>query len=207
MSPAMSSVCVEARRDVRIEPACLGVRGDRLFVQAAIAAGVDEPGEQLRIVAVTVGLAQQAHDGCLRLADVRLQVRVELVRDRQPRVEREGAAEGVLGAQLAVGRGVDVLADDAVAATEVRPRGSEPRIELEAPLIQVARTRAARRRCARARWRAGRARRRGRRAACRASATPCRRTAARPERSDDTPRDVVLEAGTDRPWTTGRCAT
>ena len=39
-----------------------------------------------------------------RLADVGLEVRVELVRDRQPRVERERAAERLLGARLAVGR-------------------------------------------------------------------------------------------------------
>ena len=43
---------LEARGDVRIEPARLGMRGDRLVVQAAVAARVDEPGEELRIVAV-----------------------------------------------------------------------------------------------------------------------------------------------------------
>jgi hypothetical protein len=48
----------DARRDVRVEPACFGVRGDGLFVEAAIATGVNEPCEQLGIVAVTVGPAQ-----------------------------------------------------------------------------------------------------------------------------------------------------
>ena len=123
---------LEAGRDVRIEPARLGVRGDRLLEQPAVAARVDEPGEQLRIVAVTPRLAQQPHERALGLADVGLQVRVELVGDRQPRVERERAAEGLLGARLAVGRAVDVLADHAVAAAEPRPGGREPRIELEA---------------------------------------------------------------------------
>ena len=89
---------LEARRDVRVEPACLGVRGDGLFVQAAVAARVDEPGEELRIVAVTVGLAEQAHQRAVRLTDVGLEVRVELVGDRQPRAQRERAAERVLGA-------------------------------------------------------------------------------------------------------------
>ena len=53
---------LEAGRDVRIEPAGLGVRGDRLLVEPAVAAGVDEPGEQLRVVAVTARLAEQPHE-------------------------------------------------------------------------------------------------------------------------------------------------
>ena len=52
---------LEAGGDVRVEPARLVVRGDRLLVEPAVAAGVDEPREQLRIVAVAVGLAEQAH--------------------------------------------------------------------------------------------------------------------------------------------------
>ena len=59
--------------------------------------------------------------------------------DRQPRAQRERAAERVFGARLAVGRRLDVLADHAVAAAEVRPRRREARIQLEAALIQVAR--------------------------------------------------------------------
>ena len=73
-----------------------------------------------------------------RLADVSLEVRVELVGDRQPRVERERAAEGLFGAHLAVGRFLDVLADHAVAAPEMSPRGRESRVQVEAALIQVA---------------------------------------------------------------------
>ena len=95
---------LEARGDVRVEPACLGVRGNRLVVQTAVAAGVHQPGEQLRIVAVTVGLAEQADERSLCLTDVGLEVRVELVRDRQVRIELEGAAQGLLGTLLAIGR-------------------------------------------------------------------------------------------------------
>ena len=104
MSPVISSVCsrlVGTFGSSRRASSCAAIG---LFVEAAVAAGVDEPREQLRIVAVAVGLAQQAHERRLRLAHVRLEVRVELVRHRKPRVELEGAAEGLLGARVAVGR-------------------------------------------------------------------------------------------------------
>ena len=45
--------------------------------------------------------------------------------DRQPRIQREGAPEGVLRVGFAVGRPVDVLADHAVAAAQLRPRGGK----------------------------------------------------------------------------------
>ena len=47
-----------------------------------------------------------------------LEVRVELVCDRQPRAERERAPEGFLGTRLAVERRLDVLADETMASTE-----------------------------------------------------------------------------------------
>ena len=59
MSPVISSVCSRLVGDIRVEPPCLGVGGDRLVVQAAIAAGVHEPGEELGVVAVTIGLASR----------------------------------------------------------------------------------------------------------------------------------------------------
>ena len=132
---------LDAGGDVGIEPARLLVRGDRLVEEPAVAAGVDEPGEQLRVVAVAVRLAQQPHDRARRLADVRLELRVELVRHRQARVELERAAERVLGARLAVGATLDVLADHAVAAAELRPRRREVGIQLQAALVEVARLR------------------------------------------------------------------
>ena len=49
---------LEARGDVRVESTCLFVRGAGLLEEATIATGVDEPREELRVVAVTVGLAQ-----------------------------------------------------------------------------------------------------------------------------------------------------
>ena len=98
MSPVISSVCsmlVGTFGSSRRASACAAID---CVVESAVATGVHEPREQLRIVAVTVGLAQQAHDRSLRLADIRLEVCVELVRDRQARVELEGAAERLLGA-------------------------------------------------------------------------------------------------------------
>ena len=206
MSPVISSVCSTLVGTFGIEPARLGMRGDRLFVESAVAAGVDEPREQLRIVAVTTGLAQQAHERPLRLADVRLEVCVELVRDREARIELERAAEGVFGARLAIWCAFDVLADHAVAATEVSPRGSEARIQLQAALIQLARAREAvvgARELVRAevelvgagvvrRVRAGRRRRLP---PAEATAPPRRAWRCRPA------------AGTDRRATTGPCAT
>ena len=41
---------------MRIESAGLEVRGDRLLVESAVSTHTDEPREQLRIVAVTIGL-------------------------------------------------------------------------------------------------------------------------------------------------------
>jgi hypothetical protein len=117
------------------------VRGDGLLEEPAVAAGVDEPREQLGIVAVARGLAQQPHDRPLRLADVRLQVRVELVRHGEAGVDLERATEGLFRAGLAVRRGLDVLADHAMAAAEVGPGGSEARIQLQAALVEVARPR------------------------------------------------------------------
>ena len=86
-----------------------------------------------------VGLAQQPDDRSCRLADVCFEIRVELVRDREARIERERAAKRLLGAGLAVGRALDVFADDPMAASELGPGGRESRIEVEALLIQVAR--------------------------------------------------------------------
>ena len=80
MSPVISRVCsklVGTFGSSRRASACAAID---CSIQAAIAAGVNQPGEQLRIVAVTVGLAQQPHEGALRLTDVRLEVGVELVR-------------------------------------------------------------------------------------------------------------------------------
>src|SRR5207247_2976411 len=116
---------LEAGGDVRIEPPRLAVGGDRLFVESAIATGVHEPREQLRVVAVTLRLAQQAHERGLGLTSFCLEVRVERVRQGKPRVELEGSAEGLLGARVAVRRAFYELADDAVTATQACPGGSE----------------------------------------------------------------------------------
>src|SRR5687768_2852317 len=130
---------LEARWDIRIEPARLGVCGDRLCIEPAVATGMNEPGEQLRIVAMTVGFVQQAHDGSRRLADIRLEICIELVSHRKTRVELERLPERLFSVRLTLWSAHDVLADHPVAATEVRPRRSKAWIQLQAALIQLAR--------------------------------------------------------------------
>ena len=97
---------------------------------------MNETGEELRIVAVPVRFAEQTLERPRRLTDVRLEVGVELVRDRQPRVERERTAKRFLGARLAARCDVDVLADDAVAASEPGPGRGEARIDLQTLLVR-----------------------------------------------------------------------
>src|SRR5262245_62751867 len=124
---------------MRIQPARLVIGGDGLGVEPAITAGVDESGKQLWIITVTVGLPQQAHETPLRFPKVRLEVCVKLVRYRKSWVELEGAAKRFLCTLFAIGRPFDDLADNAVAAAKVSPRGSEIWVQLQAALIQVAR--------------------------------------------------------------------
>ena len=108
--------------------------------EPAVAAGVHEPGEELGIVAVAGGLPQQPDDRSFRLADVCFEIGVELVRDREVRIEIEGAAKRLLGAGLAVGRALDVFPDDAMAPSDLGPGGRKTRIQVEALLVQVARS-------------------------------------------------------------------
>ena len=90
---------LETRRDIRVEPPGLEVGGDRLFVQAAIPAGVNQTDEELGIVAVTIRLGQQSNDGARRLSDVGLEIGVELVSHGQVRAQRQRAFQGVFGAR------------------------------------------------------------------------------------------------------------
>src|SRR4029078_11362824 len=118
---------IEARRDVRVEPARLGVRRDRLLKEPAVAAGVHQPGKELWIVAVTFGFTDETDQRVLRIARVRFQVGVELVVNGQWRTQRQRAPEGVLGPAFAVARGVYGFSNDAVTSPELRPRGSKVR--------------------------------------------------------------------------------
>ena len=93
MSPVIRIVCSMVRRRVRIEALRLGMRVDRLLEQPAVAARVDESGEELRIVAVLRRLLEQADQGVRRLAHVGFELRIVLVRHRQARAERERAIE------------------------------------------------------------------------------------------------------------------
>ncbi len=174
MSPAISRVWSRLVGDVGIEPPCFHVRSDGLLVQAAVAARMYESGEEFGIVAVALGFAEQAHQCARRLADVGFEVGVELVRDREPRAQRERATKRFLGSCLAVGRRLDVLANQAMAPAKVGPCRRETGIQFDARAIQIASAGAIRRRFAPARWRADRVRRRARREGNPASAPRCR---------------------------------
>ena len=145
---------LDAGRHVGIEPPRFGVRGDRLLEQAAVAAGVDESREELGIVAVARGLVQQPDDRSRGLTGVGLEIRVELVRERQPRIESERAEEGVFGADFAVGRCASMYLP---MTRWHRPRCAHAGAKLGSSSRHCSyRSRAprhARRRCARARWR------------------------------------------------------
>jgi len=62
------------------------------------------------------------------------------VRHGKPRIELEGTAEGLLGAYVGIPilGVVDVLADHAVATTQLCPGRSEARIQLQAASIEIA---------------------------------------------------------------------
>src|SRR5438552_19017291 len=115
-----------------MSPTRLHGGGHRLLEQARVAARVHEAGEQLGVVAVASGFVQKTADGLARPAGLGLEVRVELVSHREPRVQGDSPLESVFRTAVAVGRGGDVLADHTMAATQMSPRRSEVRVELEA---------------------------------------------------------------------------
>src|SRR4030095_9067786 len=87
---------LETGRDVWIEPARFGVGGDRFLEQTAISARVPEAGKEIRIVAVTSALTEQAHHALFGATGVGFEVRIILVRHRESRVQRDRAPEGFL---------------------------------------------------------------------------------------------------------------
>src|SRR5688572_11481433 len=97
------------------------MRGNGLFEESAVPAGVNEPRDELRIVAVAVGLGEEPHERSWRLTDVCLQVRVELMSQRQPRIQRKRPTEGILSLCFAFGDAVDVFADHEVAPPQTCP--------------------------------------------------------------------------------------
>ena len=95
----------DAGGQVGIQALGLAMGGQRSLVQARVAAHVHEAREQLRVVARVPGQAQQAHHGLLRTADLRLQLRVELLDERQPGAELLRAPQCVLGPRQVGGEG------------------------------------------------------------------------------------------------------
>ena len=121
------------RLDRRIEAARPHVRSQRRAEQAAVAAGVDEPGEQLRIRAPAARLAEQPHHRVARAPAVDVDLRHQVVGQRQIRIQLEGALQRGLRAREVALAAAAELADQPVQTAEPRPRRRIAGIFLRAP--------------------------------------------------------------------------
>ncbi len=93
-------------------------------------------GEQLGVGGVLPQPVEQAHHGILGAPKLGLQVGVKAVRERQVRVEREGAPERTL--RRLVRRacvGLQVLANHPMRPAEPRPCGGRVGVVLQTPLV------------------------------------------------------------------------
>jgi hypothetical protein len=88
---------LKAGLDAGIEPARFSVRRQRFPVEARIPARMDEARKQFRVVAVARRGIQQPNHRARGLADVGFEIRVELMRDGQLRIQLERAIEGLSG--------------------------------------------------------------------------------------------------------------
>src|SRR5262245_19369086 len=113
--------------------------GDRFLEEAALLACMDQAGEKLWIIPMTTGLVQPATECVVRMARIRLEIRVVLVRDREPGAQLERAAQCFLGASFDVRGTTHELSENAQGATQLGPCGGEARVELHAALIQISR--------------------------------------------------------------------
>ena len=113
------------------------VRRDRLIEEPAVAAGVHESGEKLG--SLPWRAASPSNGRPLVPTDhVCFEIGVELVRDREARIEIEGAAKRLLGAGLAVERALDVTPDDAMAPSDLGQAGANRGSRSEALLVSRA---------------------------------------------------------------------
>ena len=97
------------------------VRQQRRAEQTAVPAGVDEAGKQLRIGAPAGGLAEQPHHRVARAAAIDVELRGEVVRQRQIGIQLERAMQCVLRAREVLAAAAAKLADEPPDASERAP--------------------------------------------------------------------------------------
>jgi hypothetical protein len=99
---------------------------------------VDEADEDLGVVADRAGQPEKADHRVPGAPRLRLAVREEFVGQGQLGVELQGAAEGLVGpGQVLLGAVEVVPGEEAVAAAEARPGGSERRVLLHALAVEL----------------------------------------------------------------------
>ena len=133
----------ERGRDARVEPASAGVRRERRVHEAAIPARRDEPGKQVRVGRADLRTVEQPEHRVLRPPPFQLERRVEVVRHRQVRIERQLPLErGTrLPISLRVLIGVQVrgvLRNHPVHPTEPGPGGGVIHVFLDTAQIEIA---------------------------------------------------------------------
>ena len=126
-----------ARSDVRVEAARMLERGDRRVEQATVAACLNEPCEELGVARAVVGATNQAQHRCFGLPELDFEVGVEVVRDRQVRIQLEGSCERRLRLLVVILRGfARVHPENAMDPTKTGPRRREVRILRKARAVQ-----------------------------------------------------------------------
>ena len=99
---ALEEPCVrDAGPDLRVQLDRARVRGDGRLEQAAVATGGHQPGEQLRIGGLRA--IDQPHHRVVRAPEIDLELREQLVREAQVRIELERSPEGRLGLHETIG--------------------------------------------------------------------------------------------------------
>jgi len=138
-SPSTRSMSQKWSQKYSVHHRRFSVRRQGFLVETGVPARMHKTCEQLRVVAMPRGFVEQPHDRTTGLAGVGFEIGVELVRDRQLRIQFERAVVRLPGPFHAVGRCLDVLADEAIASAQASPGRRVAWIERDAALVQVAR--------------------------------------------------------------------
>ena len=127
----------DARANRRIQPRRPPVRGHRRVEKADVSTGVHQPRVQFRIAAAASNAAEQPHHGLERSARFNFEVGIEMMRQRQIRVDAECPLHRFFRLVMQAGSSGpgSVLAHDAEASAEARPGRRVRRIGLDSALI------------------------------------------------------------------------
>ena len=128
----------DARLGFGLEPDGFPVRRKRRVEQPAEATGVHEAFEHFRIGAAVASTFDQASHRVLGPAEIDLDQRVQVVRDRKIWVDFDRAFQGVLGLDQDGRIAVDVFSQDPEDPAQLSPRRRIPRIGLHRPSIKIA---------------------------------------------------------------------